>query len=32
MARNHLTDLGAQMEAAKADAPHDPLKVPSARE
>ncbi|MET9397109.1 hemerythrin domain-containing protein [Kitasatospora sp. NPDC002965] len=32
MGRNRLTELGEQMEAAKPDAPRDPLKVPSARE
>ena len=32
MGRNRLTELGEQMETAKADAPRDPLNVPSARE
>ncbi|WP_282203302.1 hemerythrin domain-containing protein [Kitasatospora fiedleri] len=32
MGRNRLTELGEEMTAAKADAPNDPLQVPSARE
>ncbi|MFB9367767.1 hemerythrin domain-containing protein [Kitasatospora albolonga] len=32
MGRNKLTELGERLQAAKADAPRNPLKVPSARE
>ncbi|MFD3452810.1 hemerythrin domain-containing protein [Streptomyces sp. NPDC058691] len=32
MGRNLLTELGEQMHKAKADAPRDPLAVPSAKE
>ncbi|MFD9129032.1 hemerythrin domain-containing protein, partial [Kitasatospora sp. NPDC059571] len=32
MGRNRLVELGEHLTAAKADAPRDPLKVPSAAE
>ncbi|MET7680450.1 hemerythrin domain-containing protein [Streptomyces sp. NPDC005423] len=32
LGRNRLAEIGEQLDAAKADAPRDPLRVPSARE